>query len=481
MFFLIFAKVFKNTYMSIRILLSEKIIQPAIRILPVLVLFSLGLAATSVCNASGQLNREKESGSLLTFKPAFEMSNKDIKDFFLYGDYVYSKNVRTVLFHKKGWEMAPAHIRFNSSETLSLTFDDLDADYKNYYYTIIHCDAYWNPTNLQEFEYIDGFYEDMIRDYSRSINTVTPYTQYYLEFPNQNLRPRISGNYILKVYLNGNPDDLVFTRRFMLFEQHVGIDGHVKQANLVRYRDTHQQLSFSINSLNYRISNPHADMKLVITQNGRWDNAIVGISPRMIQGNQFVYDHETELLFEGGNEFRRFDSRSLRFASERVSDITSSPRHYELFLLPDQIRASRRYTSEGDINGRFNIKTEDARNDMLESDYAWVYFSLNASQAFDNASVHIIGGLTDWVFSPNTEMIYNSRQRKYEISLLLKQGYYNYQYALLTDGASMASTSEIEGSFSEAENDYTIFVYHRQPGTLYDRLIGIRHLNPSVR
>ena len=404
-----------------------------------------------------------------------------IKDFFLYGDFIYTNNIRTVLFFKKGWEMAPAQIRFNSDEKLVLRFDDLDADFKNFYYTIIHCDAYWNPSPLQEFEYIDGFYEDQVRNYSRSINTVVPYTQYFLEFPTGNLRPRISGNYILKVYLNGNPDDLVLTRRFMLFEQQVVVEGHVSQANLVMFRDTHQQLNFSINTMNYHISNPHQDLKLVITQNGRWDNAIIGIQPRMIMGNRLVYDHERELLFEGGSEFRHFNIRSLRYVTDRVADITSTHRHWEVFLMPDAVRATRRYTSEGDINGRFTVKTEDARNDMLESDYAWVYFSLLMPEPVDNATVHIMGALTDWVLRRDNEMIYNYRLRKYETSLLLKQGYYNYLYAVRDDGVASARLTDIEGDHSETENEYTVFVYHRRPGDLYDRLIAIRHFNSSAR
>ena len=407
--------------------------------------------------------------------------NKGIKDFFLYGDYVYSNNVQSILFFKKGWDMSPPYLKFDSDEKLILRFDDLDADYKDYYYTIVHCDAYWTPTNLQPFEYIDGFEEDMIRDYSRSINTVVPYTQYFMEFPSFNLRPRLSGNYILKVYLNGNPEEVVFTKRFMVFEQLVAVEGDVRQATLVRYRDTHQQLSFSVNTLNYYISNPGEDLKLVITQNGRWDNAIIGLKPRIIQGNRLVYDHEMELLFEGGNEFRHFNIRSLRFLSERLADISSSPRHWEVFLLDDPIRSTRRYTSEGDINGKYDIKTTDFNDDMLESDYAWVYFSLPMNAPVDNASVHVLGALTNWNLTQENEMVYNSRTRKYETSLLLKQGYYNYHYAVLENGSSRAGLGLIEGNFSEAENDYSVFIYHRQPGTLYDRLIGIRHFNPATR
>lgn len=419
--------------------------------------------------------RKKENTRISSNSPIIK------SNLFLNGDYIYSGNIRTVLFYRMGWDMAPPQIRFNSDEKLFLRFDDLDADFKNYNYTIIHCDAYWVPSPLQEFEYIDGFYEDQIRDYARSVNTVVPYTQYFLEFPSANLRPRLSGNYILKVYLNGNPDNVVFTRRFMVYEQQVVVEGTVSQANLVMFRDTHQQLGFSINTFNYSISNPHRDLKLVITQNGRWDNAIVGLQPRIIQGNRLIYDYERELLFEGGNEFRRFDIRSLRYVTERVADISSAQRHWEVFLIPDAVRASRRYTSEGDINGRFSIKTNDARDDMLETDYAWVHFSLAMPEPLDNASVHMLGALTDWAMTPENEMIYNNRLRKYEINLLLKQGFYNYMYAVKNKGETHARLAEIEGSHSETENEYTIFVYHRRPGDIYDRLISLRHFNSSNR
>jgi len=241
----------------------------------------------------------------------------ELKDFFHFGDHTYVNNIHTILFHPKGDAFAPPHIRLNSNERLVLQFDDLDADFKNLYYTIIHCDAQWQPTQIQKFEYIRGFHEDIIRDYSRSVNTLTPYTQYYLVFPNDNMAPIISGNYILKVYLDGDPDRVVFTRRFVVFEELVGVTGTVRPATLVRYRDTHQQLTFVVNTFNYLVSNPVQDLRVVISQNGRWDNAITGIAPRLIQGNRLTFEHDENLLFEAGNEFRRFDTRSLRFRSER--------------------------------------------------------------------------------------------------------------------------------------------------------------------
>ena len=409
------------------------------------------------------------------------LNDAPINDFFLYGDFIHTNNIQTVLFNRKGWDLTSAIIRLHSDETLELRFDDMDADYKTYYYTIIHCDADWAPSDLNPYEYIEGFYEDVINDHARSFNTRVLYSHYYLEFPNANMRPLKSGNYILKVFLNGNRDDVAFTRRFMVVEPLVHIEADVNMANLILYRDTKQQVSFTIDAANYRIANPHQQIKVVLTQNGRWDNAITGLPPRGIQGNRLVYDYEEETLFEGGNEFRRFDTRSLRFLTERVADIQSSSRHWDVFLLPDQMRTNRRYSTDGDINGRFYITNNDGRDHMLESDYAWVHFSLPMHTPLASGSIYVLGELSNWVMHDDNRMNYNYVERKYELSLLLKQGYYNYMYAFLEEGESAAEFGLIEGTHSVAENDYSIFVYHRQPGTLYDRLIGVTHLNSGIR
>ena len=416
---------------------------------------------------------------LLIMAFAFNLRSNNT-DFFLYGDFIHKNNIRSVLFNQKDFELSDPIIRLNSADRLTLRFDDLDAGYKRYFYTIIHCDAHWEPSELRNFEYIDGFYEDEIRDFRHSINTRAAFTHYYLDFPGHNLRPTKSGNYILKVYLDGNPDDVVFTRRFMVLEERVSVGGHVQQANLVRYRDSNQQLSFSINLSSYRISNPYRDMRLVITQNGRWDNAITALEPKSIQGNTLVYDYEDKTLFGGGNEFRRFDIRSLRYPSERVNDINSSRRHWDVFLKADPVRSFHRYVTDDDINGRYKVETHDARDDQLESDYAWVHFHLPMREPLEEGFVYVMGQLTDWHFSEENKMNYNYGERAYEISLLLKQGYYNYMYAILTEEGEPGDIQMTEGNHSFTENDYSIFVYHREPGDLYDRLVGIGHLNSAT-
>jgi len=402
-------------------------------------------------------------------------------NFFIYGDKVIDPNIRTVVFHQKGFELSQPYIRYNSSEVLSLVFDDLSPNIRNFYYTIIHCDAHWQPSPLRQFEFIEGFPEAIIDNYTRSINTIVPYSQFRLELPNSTMRPKIPGNYLLKVYLNGDPEQIVFTRRFVVFEQNITINSEIRQAMLVQFRDTHQQIRFELLTNNHPVSNPRRDLRVVIKQNGRWDNAIKGIEPRSIQSTRISFEHDTQLLFEGGNEYRWFDIRSLRFRTERIDQIVSGHRYTEVFLRPDRLRAFNPFLTERDLNGRFEVRTHDAVDPHLESDYAMVHFRLQTNRAFDNHHVHVVGGLTQWVIDANNRMQFNAATRAYEWQTLLKQGFYNYKYILVNQSTGEASFMDIEGNFSMTENEYTIFVYHRQPGTVFDRLVGISHQNSFER
>jgi hypothetical protein len=402
------------------------------------------------------------------------------KNFLRYGDFVYHNNIKTVLFNRKGWEFSPSIIELNTDEKLVLRFDDLDADFKNYYYTIIHCDALWNPSDLMEYEYIEGFYQDLINNYFFSRNTRVAFTNYHLEFPNHNMKPLVSGNYILKVFVDGDPDNVALTRRFMVFEQRLAIEATVKQATNLNFRDTKQEIDFIINTSQFRISNPYQELKVVLTQNGRWDNAIYNLQPRLVQGNQLIYDYEDGNLFAGGNEFRNFDTKSLRYRSLRIREISPSSRGWDVHLQPDRNRRFLRYTTTPDINGKFLIKTDDYHDDILESDYTWVYFTLPHHEPMTNGNIYILGELTDWNFTSMNRMEYNYQDSQYEQRLLLKQGYYNYKYAFLEDGKDVADVTLFEGSHSITENDYTIFVYYRKPGDLFESLVGVRHVNSAL-
>lgn len=411
-----------------------------------------------------------------------QISNQDKDDYYRenylrYGDYIYKKNINTVLFHRKGFELSAPILRLNSNEKLHLSFDDFDGDYKNYRYTLLHCDAMWNPsTEIWKNDYMKGFTEGYIEDYDFSFNTIQAYTHYRLSIPNNVISFTKSGNYIVKVYLDSE-DDIVFTRRFMVVDNKIDITATVATPSSPRYRDKKHEIDFSILTNDFRIIDTDRNLQVIVTQNGRWDNAIKDMKPRMIQGDKLSYNFDDgRNVFNGVNEFRYCDLKSLRYLSGEIKEINRDTAGYHAILWPDENRRKKNYVFREDINGERLIKNEDTRN-SLEADYAHVHFFLPYKMPLIDGNLYVFGELTQWQFLPEAKMKYDFTKSGYESSLYLKQGYYNYYYVFLGNGETTGDATFIEGNHFETENEYTIYVYYRDVGGLYDQLIGLKQIN----
>ncbi len=397
-------------------------------------------------------------------------------DYMRYSNYTYKPNIKTILLHKSGFLLANPVIELKNAETLELSFDDLDADIKKYQYTIIHCNADWKPSDLKPADYLSGFTTDLITNASSSINTLQSYTHYKLEFPGTDVKPKISGNYILAVFIDSLAD-VVLTRRFMVADTKVNINANVRQATNLDDKNYKQEIIFTLQHGAYNILNPYANLKVVIQKNSRWDNVITTLKPSLVRNNEIVYDYEYGNVFQGDNEFRNFDIKSLKYISEHLQNIVKRNNQYYVFLKPDERRSYKRYFFESDINGKFTVKNEEVRNSDTEAEYCHVHFSLLYPAPLVHGQLYIFGALTDWSFNDNSKMIYNYNTKTYERELYLKQGYYNYNYALVENGSDVADESYIEGTHSQTENDYTLYIYYKEPNENYDRLIGVKFIN----
>lgn len=393
----------------------------------------------------------------------------------VFPDAVHVPHIRTVLLFPEGSEVSPPLLTLSQEYTLRLQFDDLHGDRKNYKYRIIHCNADWTESMLMYSDYATGFEENFINDLDYSFNTTVPYTHYELRLPNEDVRFTKSGNYILQVFLD-DPDQPIFHKRFMVLEELVNIEAQLKPSTILDDRNTHHEIDFTIEHSQHPIDNPYEGLHVVIQQNHRWDNAITDLKPLFIRNQELEYNYEGVNSFEAGNEFRYFDQKSVRFISDRVASFAYDSLHH-VFLRPENHRAFKNYSTEYDANGRFAIRVQEGFEPELEADYVMTHFYLNYDRELIQGDVYVFGALTNWQCLPEAKMTYNFEKKRYEGSLLLKQGFYNYQYAVWAGPGNLIDYTYLEGSHFQTENAYTVWVYNRNLSEQYDRLVGMKQLN----
>jgi len=399
-----------------------------------------------------------------------------------YTDEIYLKNIATVQLRETSFELSSPIIELNSGQQLILSFDDFNGGFQNYTYTLVHCDAEWAPSDLQPNEYLNGFFEDNISNYSYSLNTLQKYTHYELKFPTTNMNFSKSGNYVVWVYENGDKNKPVLSKRFMVVQPLVSIIGHVHQAARSDEYFDKQEIDFSVFYHSLKVINPFQDFRVVITQNNRWDHAITKLKPMFSKPGELTYDYDDgSNCFNGGNEFRSFDNKSLKFLTPFVlHQYKDSLNQNHTILFPDQLKTFKRYMFSQDINGEFFIRNTEMDRSEIEADYSWVNFFFPYEEAIEEGSFYVAGEFCDWKTTKINAFVYNSVKKGYELQLYLKQGFYNYQLVYKQNEYSQLDETMLEGNHWETENDYGIFVYYREIGNYYDQLVGVRKLN-SVR
>lgn len=389
-----------------------------------------------------------------------------------YATRSFVDRIRTIQCFPEGNPLAPPMIALGGPERLTIAFDELLPDASYFNYKLIHCNADWRQSALSELEYLDGFNVNPIDTYEFSQSTFTNYVHYSLSIPNENVRPLVSGNYVLQVFPENEPDRILMQVCFSIYESLVSMGMEVSSRTDIDYNASHQQVGVTVNAPNYTISNPYQELKLIVTQNGRRDNQATVVQPLSAQGSSIQYQHLRSLIFEAGNEYRRFEDTNIRYAGMGVQNIQFFDPYYNVTLFTGMPRKNSGYSYDQTQYGGYIIRESNAENSDIEADYFIVHFSLEDTP-FADGRVFINGDLTLNLFNEDNEMFYNAQERKYEKALLLKQGAYNYQYLYLPNGRSQARTGAIEGNYYQTVNEYLARLYHRPQGGRYDRLIGV--------
>lgn len=391
-------------------------------------------------------------------------------------DKTYDANIKTVqlypLENTSYPELIPSVIPFAQTLPLQLSFDELYYDFTDYYFKIFHCNADWKQSVLSDLEFLNEFNDFPIRDYDYSQNTKIPYTHYKALLP----RVKIPGNFVVAVYRKDGNQELVLSRRFVVYDNAVEIRMASGIATAMANRYNNQQIEFEVYYRSLETFSPLLDFQIAIRQNQRWDNMIFALKPSMLHETQKMMEFRhinNENAFEGGNEFRFFDLRTHSFRGQNVAQIIKTPDVNKAILHTNSSRSGQAYSIYNDQNGLYFNQTLEAGANISEADYIEVHFSLEAPPMKEK--LYVIGSFNMWARDKNNLMVYDQRNGVYKTSMLLKQGFYDFIYWVEGKSPYM-----FEGSYFETRNQYEILVYYRKPGTLFDVPVGYHSFYTGV-
>lgn len=369
------------------------------------------------------------------------------------------------------WQSMPV-VELNGQSIL-IAFDDLTHEYHRYTYKIEHCDADWKvSSDLFAGDYISGFNGELtIDDYDESLNTNQLYTHYRLRLPNSNCRISMSGNYQLTVFDEDNDSQPVLTARFMVVEPKVNIALGYTSNTDIDVNKSHQQVKCSLQYGDLRVTDPMRQLKTVVLQNGRWDNAVWNVKPDYVSAEGLQWAHQSALVFPAGNVYRKFEMLDMNHTTMGLEELKWDGDYFHAFVFPDEPRMS--FVHDEAPQGSFFIRNSDNEEIDNTSDYAWVHFTLEAPR--QQGEVYLNGDWTHDQFLPSYRMEYDEETGSYQGRVLLKQGYYSYQYLVLRDDGSTMPVST-EGSFFQTVNKYQVLVYYRGLGDRTDRLVGFNEI-----
>ena len=394
-----------------------------------------------------------------------------------YDNNVFRPEIKSVEFYNTAKQASFPIITLGSGEKLLLAFDNLRGGSINYYYTIEHCDANWNSSNLSPAEYLRSYTDDRITAFSYSTNTVQKYTHYELKLPNENIAPKISGNYVLKVYENGDQSKLVLSRKMYVVTPKISINAEVIPSADVSTRQTNQKVNFTLDYGSLRVQNPPGEIRTFIMQNARAETMQMNTQPANIRGSQLVFNDVNTNDFPGGNEFRHFDTRSLKLNSEHIARIYRDTVN-TIAMLTDPDRDQPNYTFQYDLNGSYYILNQDGVDPRTDADYAHMLFTLHTRKPASSGTPYIVGQFNDYQMDERSRLRFDEVRGNYQAGLFLKQGVYDYTYVWV-DKAGKADDTALEGSHFETENDYQILVYYHPTGARWDELAGYRLINTA--
>ena len=385
----------------------------------------------------------------------------------------FTSSVRTAQMLLNGeWGALPV-MKLGGDDVLHFSFDEMSHVYHRYIYRIVHCNADWSRSDLLEIDYLDGFNDVVIDDWENSINTSQLYTHYEFSLPNDDVSLKLSGNYRVEVFDDDGDEDVpVVAFDFSVAEQRVSFEASVSGDTDRSFNEGEQQVSFAVRYPSF-VASPASELKAVVYQNGRRDNAVYGLVPTYVTGDKVEYVHERKLIFDAGNEYRRFEIADPHSPGEGVEEVLYIDSLYNAILHMDKPRVS--HSNYRDENGRYFVNTFEGFGTTLEADYMNVHFALNVPRRA-GGDFYLLGDFCGNGFTADNRLSYDEEDGYYFTSVPLKMGVYNYCYVWVSSVDGKVENVPAEGDFYNTENEYLIYMYYRGFGDRYDRLLGVHRV-----
>ena len=381
---------------------------------------------------------------------------------------IFDQNVRTLTLTVNDDPTLPPYLPFGGRQHLVIEWDEMSHNYKRYVYHIDHCDWDWQPTDgIFESDFLEGLNDQLIEDYEKSFNTTQIYTHYRLRIPDKQLRLRLSGNYRVRIYeedADRDEDLPVLEARFCIFENAAGIVAQLSSNTDIDFNRSHQQMTLSVGFGTLSVYDPQRELKVIVMQNRRWDSRIENLVPNVRRANGIDYTHNRQLIFPGGSEYHRFEILDVHRTATGVERIEWFEPYYHATLFAE--KPANAYSYIEDQNGVYVLRSSDDYDDATTAEYIVVHFFLQ-SPRLQGGDVYVSGWWSGQTFNPDCKMEYDDINQEYHAAILLKQGYYSYEF-VQQDGL----TARTMGSFYETENEYQVLVYYRGQGARYDRLVA---------
>ena len=378
---------------------------------------------------------------------------------------IFDQNIRTLTLTVDDDPTLPPYLPFGGRKHIDIEWDEMSHDYKRYRYHIDHCDWDWQPTaEIFESDFMEGLNDQLVEDYEKSFNTMQIYTHYRLRFPNKELKLRLSGNYRVLVYEEDEEDSPAIEARFCIYEKAAGIVAQLSSNTDIDFNDKHQQMTLSVGFGSLQVYDPQKEMKVVVMQNRRWDSRVENLVPNIRKQGGIEFTHNSNLIFPAGNEYHRFEILDVHRTATGVDRIEWFEPYWHATLFPAQVDHTYSYVE--DQNGVYVVRSSDNYDDWTTAEYVVVHFFLQ-SPRLEGGDVYVSGWWAGQTFNPECRMEYDEARQEYHAAVLLKQGYYSYEF-IQQDGL----TRRTMGSFFETENEYEVLVYYRGQGARYDRLAG---------